>query len=737
MLEIDELGAIDVLLRSGAVTDAPLLIGLVALEGQRAVLESQQSKISSGGDFDPLRDKRAQIDTTQFLSLSRMIPRPTASLPVRVAMRLQENFFGQPLRQKLRFTRYALRWCFAQLHGRYVARPKTPARVQSLGQVPTKTLRVAIHGTGSIGDFLTHMLFIQSFYKTYGPMEIDLFCHQKKIAEAKFIFAKTPFIKNVITVNVLNELKSNYDLIVYLRYLVKYEIVDHSRILSANPELFNVIEIAKKRFEPYDYVFQQHPCLDGLFARHVGLQRMNLADVTGYLGNIDVNRDSIPYFVPDISESGATIKFGLEGKDYITIHYGFDTSYIPLAAPVTKCWPLAHWRDFVRLFKARFPDIMVVQIGAYHSDRIEGVDLVLVNKTTFDEAAWLIKHSLLHIDGESGLVRMARALHTTSTVMFGPTSSSFFSFGRNINIVSKVCNDCWWATQDWMSACPRGLKVPECMDSIKPNQVLDAVADYLTGLGPTKAELVSAALYGPTGGGDRHAAAAAGAVNPLQVSLAPAAEHFAGGERGAASTSARHWQTTAALDALEKIRGEDSAPLNIADVGSSRGALPAYLAKDGHRVTVIERGFAADGPEIERQLLKSWAAHKVGVEFGSPLNIPAENETFDVVFLLSALDDVPHKIFALREAIRALKSGGHLIFTSVLEAERGADRPGRKPTRDRWTPERLQSCLADLGIEFAGFSAAEVESSRRQVERDGVRDISPGATLATIVVKKL
>jgi len=657
-----------------------------------------------------------------------MIPRPTASIPVRIALRLEENFFRKPLREKVRFTGYALRWVLAQLHGRFIARrahpPRSAEQAQASAQVQAppqaKILRVAVHGTGSIGDFLTHMLFIQTFYKTYGPMEIDFFCHQKKIAESKFVFGNTPFIKNVIPVTVLDRLKPDYDLVVYLRYLVKYEIVNHSRILAANPELFNVIEIAAKRYEPYDYVFNQHPHLDGLFARHVGLQRMNLADITGYLGNLDVDRDSIPYFVPDVAESDVRKKFGLEGKNYITIHHGFDTSYIALSSPVTKCWPLPHWNEFVRRFKARFPDIMVVQIGAHHSDRIEGADISLVNKTSLSEAAWLIKHALLHVDGESGLVRMARALHTTALVLFGPTSPSFFAFSRNINIVSSVCNDCWWSTQDWMSACPRGLKVPECMHSIKPQQVVDAAAHYLAGLNPAQVELASAALYGENGTAGE---ATAELLNRLKI---PAGE--------AQANSAQQWELMAARDAIEKI--ESGEQLQIADVGSSRSALPAYLAKLGHHVTAIDHGFAADDVGLAWRVMTGWAANKVGLAFGSPLNIPAENETYDVVLLLGAVAEVPNKADALREAIRVLKPGGHFVFTFALMPEAHASYV-YSVAQDPLTTARLRSCLGELRLKLPGFSAADIDASRQRIARDALRDVPDGAALGIAVIKKL
>src|SRR6185437_2317929 len=119
--------------------------------------------------------------------------------------------------------------------------------------------------------------------------------------------------------------------------------------------------------------------------------------------------------------------------------------------------PIGHWNKLVTLLKGKFPNITIVQLGTVTSRKIDNVDLDLRNKTTLKEVAWIIKHSLLHIDGESGMVRLAHALHTKSAVLFGPTSKSFFSFDSNINLSSSVCGDCWWSTGDWLSRCPRGL----------------------------------------------------------------------------------------------------------------------------------------------------------------------------------------------------------------------------------------------------------------------------------------
>ena len=57
---------------------------------------------------------------------------------------------------------------------------------------------------------------------------------------------------------------------------------------------------------------------------------------------------------------------------------------------------------------------------------------------------YVLKGSLLHIDCDSGLVHLATQLGTKCVVLFGQTSVWYFGYEQNINIVSKVCNSCYF-----------------------------------------------------------------------------------------------------------------------------------------------------------------------------------------------------------------------------------------------------------------------------------------------------
>ncbi len=665
---------------------------------------------------------RAEIDSIQLLTLSQFLAKPQANILSRVATRLAESYFGRPRSEKLQFVKIAVTAISSKIIARFqrlgtrLAGRRAPQQTDFVhGQV----LRVAVHGTGSVGDFLTHMIFVERFYKTYGPVWIDFYCHPIKIKEAKFIFANAGFVKNVVTVSVLSEVKEHYDLVVYLRYLVRYEIVNRAKILATHPDLFNVIQTADQRFAPYEHIFDRHPFLDGLFARQVVSEfGMNLAEVTGYLGNIAVEPDARAVLAPDMAACSILRKCGLEGQRYVTIHHGFDTGY-PLPGTVTKCWPIEHWKKFVSLFKARYPDLLLVQLGAEKSCHIDEVDFDLVGKTTLAEAAWILKCALFHIDGESGLVRMAHALHTKSVVLFGPTSSAFFSFADNVNIVAQTCHDCWWSNRAWLAKCPRGLPEPECMTSIEPNTVMTEVAELIAGFRPPQLELVAASLYEP----DREDySLLAPDLNPepsTTSKFAIAAQKSSPVREG--------WQRDFVLAWLENI---GTAKLDILDVFGGKTALARCLAAQGHRTSIVYDNSATDGLRAQQELAEACDGKNIKIRYGSVANIAAESDTFDVALFLPVDGVLEGKEYALREALRIVKQGGHLVICLdvSVEANEGDDYAYGEIS----DCDGLERLLRDIGI--SGSSTAKLRDWTGKTVHlvDGLT----GSTFGALVIRK-
>jgi ADP-heptose:LPS heptosyltransferase/SAM-dependent methyltransferase len=675
---------------------------------------------------------RQQIDSIQLLSLGTLFPR--RSFGYLVVSRLEKDFFAQPLRRKIKFLAYAARWILDRARAR-IANVSRPAKQASAN---VASLRVAVHGTGSIGDFLTHMMFIQEFCRQFGPMQIDFYCHPKKMDDAKFVFAQAQFVKHVINVELLPTLHRNYDLIVYLRYVVKYEVVNHWRISQHSADLLNVIGMNRIRLQPYQFIFDSHPFLDGMFARIVTSENMSLPDATGHFGGLKIDRDTVPYFCADVSQYSIVKRLGLAEQRYITVHDGFDTSHISFGNTATKCWPLDHWRKFVALVKEKLPDIAVVQLGSVNSREIAGVDLDLRKKTTLDEAAWILKNSLLHIDGESGLVRLAHALHTKSVVLFGPTNLSFFGFDKNINLASKVCNDCWWSTRSWLNSCPRGFTTPVCMETISPESVAHATADYLKSLQPSRYELEALSLYGDDDIRDRLVAVLADIFRRLHLPPVPISQHTENRDNGIYLHASKQWEYLKAWDMIDAMSNELNRPLRIADVGGGRGALSPYLALKGHEVEVFDVNYLGDHSgevDIASKFQKAGVENGWRVSYGSLFNVPAESDLYDAVLSVSVLRHAPYRVFAIREALRLLRTGGKLFMSFDFAADAASKEDDQRV--EILTPERLSKALAEIGIFHRMCSTEQVEESAVRVRQDRVSEIPIGMTVGSLVISRL
>lgn len=166
---------------------------------------------------------------------------------------------------------------------------------------------------------------------------------------------------------------------------------------------------------------------------------------------------------------------------FITVHDGFDASGYYKFERSTKSWDIKSWIDFVKIFKRHYPDIYVVQLGGVKHRKIQGVDINFAGQLSFENSLRYLKSSLLHIDGDSGLVHARRLFNLQSIVIFGPTNVNYFGYPENVNLAPKFCGDCWWRIRDWMATCMAGHSTPACMDSISALNVFKEVVKIMEG----------------------------------------------------------------------------------------------------------------------------------------------------------------------------------------------------------------------------------------------------------------
>jgi ADP-heptose:LPS heptosyltransferase/SAM-dependent methyltransferase len=615
-----------------------------------------------------------------------------------------------------------------------VQRPVMPVPRRPAANIDTvEVLTIAIQIEGGLGDIMIAASFVEALWLTLGRCVIDVF-HQTP-DWAKFVFHDTRFVRNVLPAASHRVTSARYDIAAYLPQYVHYRVHDWPKLERLNPGAANMIRVANERFEQHRGLFDRRPNLDGLWGRLSVASGRTVFTNLGYLGGIASADRLLRYLAPDPSACEPAMRLiGADGDRYVTVHDGFDTTQKVAAGTATKCWPIDKWNDFVARFKAAFPAVRVVQVGAGKSRPIGGVDVNLLGRTSLHQVAWLLKHAALHIDTDSGLVHLAHAMHTRSIALFGPTDKEFYGYAGNGNLGGEVCGKCWWSTPDWLARCPRGLKQPECMTSIAPEQVLDEARRMLGTHRPAAWQLVARKLY------DTVPEQAEGSIlhsmfAGLTLPSVPITRHAIEPDSGIYMHASKQWEYPWVLGQIASL-GETRGPLTTADIGGGRGALAPYLAKLGHRVEVFDRDYLWDhggdtGVEARYRLLA--AAQGYTARFGSLYNLPAEDAAYDVVVSVSVVEHVQHKHQAMSELLRLVKPGGLLILTFDFAREPARFQDGSR--LEIFGPELLATTLSGFGIGSPDFNDAEIAESASAIQRDGVLGIPAGMTVGGIAIR--
>ena len=273
------------------------------------------------------------------------------------------------------------------------------------------------------------------------------------------------------------------------KYLLKIGLVRYPQILennliyskhSKNKKLLKLIDVYKDFYKKNTRFFDYLPFMDGMtnqFSLINGHKRIQQPDIANLL-NISRNFKYTPKI---FHENRILNNLRLKPGKYITINRGVDNQGNVIES--TKLWSLHNYNALVNLIKINYPNYKIVQLGA-STDRcqlIDNVDINLVGETSLDALKVLLKHSVLHIDSEGGMVHLRKALNGgVSVVIFGPTSADFYGYADNINIASKACPfSCEWLNETWAKTCINSLNNHICMKSIDTNFVFEQVKKFL------------------------------------------------------------------------------------------------------------------------------------------------------------------------------------------------------------------------------------------------------------------
>lgn len=377
----------------------------------------------------------------------------------------------------LRFSFY-IRRAFAFFIFLRFSRPASQSQRLTMIRAEGK-IAVGVMVGGGVGDMIVIARCLRDLAANVEPFSFDVFAPQPDLA--RWIFAAIPNFGEAHPDLLEGIAGREYD--IWLRchqlLIVHWETARWAQLRKV-PRLAAVlskIERSRQRdgLDPY---IQYHPRLDNGLARKAVYANRSRIDYLHAIAGLSYGGHALPLAADDT----ALVRHGLAGRDFVTIHNGFDANFSIASRRATKCYP--HFAEVIALIKAKQPDIFIVQIGTTTSEPIPGVDLDLINQTSLREVAGLLRETKLHIDNEGGLVHLAACYGRRSLVVFGPTPSDYFGYKENINIDPVRCGGCWWIDEFWMERCPRGMAQSECMFAQPPERI---AAEALAALQPNLA----------------------------------------------------------------------------------------------------------------------------------------------------------------------------------------------------------------------------------------------------------
>ncbi len=334
-----------------------------------------------------------------------------------------------------------------------------------------KRIKILIDIGEGLGGIIISLNWVCYFYDKFCKgKEVDLYCtsFNKKILDSfipNFVH-KAPFVS-----------AEKYDLKIFLVRCPQLVYADLRKIKALHPALFDVVMQYMRAEKKYGMFYELSYKRDGITYNvpSSNIKRWHQPDI------LDVFNMTEDFILPiEIPNETATLeKFKLEKKKYITVNrevgIGGDNS--------PKLWPVKNYVELIDKIKVSFPQYTIVEVGTGKGTSIKNVHRTLAGQTSLDEIKAILKNSLLHIDGEGGLVHLRHALKGgTSCVLFGPSSPEVLGYSENINLSSNACPiHCEFYHDDWLKECVKNVDCI-CMKELKPDFVFSKIQEYLSSL---------------------------------------------------------------------------------------------------------------------------------------------------------------------------------------------------------------------------------------------------------------
>lgn len=334
----------------------------------------------------------------------------------------------------------------------------------------TENLRFLVHINGGLGDALCARNLLFNLRKFLPKQKVSLYisCKNKEIFDtffkqedlADFYISRGYFLKN-------------FDVVLSGCTYLEYEKVNYKKLKDYAPQFLSILQNGLTRQKKFSFFIKGDPYTDKLLTEKMISLGINKISTPLFFAGFEKELSPLIY---KTKQDDTLQKFNLTDKKYIVIHYENGEKQIKDFAP-TRPWLKDYWQQFIKLFKQKYPSILLVQVGG--NIPLQDVDLCLCNKTNLTQLAQIINNALFFIGGEGAPAHLAGFLDKKSIVLYGASPKEFLSYKNNKNIFANVCTNCLWVNKNWRSACALGYKTPPCMAEITPTQVLQEVEYFL------------------------------------------------------------------------------------------------------------------------------------------------------------------------------------------------------------------------------------------------------------------
>ena len=120
-----------------------------------------------------------------------------------------------------------------------------------------------------------------------------------------------------------------------------------------------------RRFRPsIEVVIAQQPRLDSVLAQKAIFANRSRRDYLHLMAGLPYGGDGLA--VEAVNDS--IMARSLQGRQYVTVHNGYDPNMVVSAQRATKCYP--HFGQVIRLLREFYNDLIFVQVGIHTSNRI-------------------------------------------------------------------------------------------------------------------------------------------------------------------------------------------------------------------------------------------------------------------------------------------------------------------------------------------------------------------------------